>query len=141
MSDTDKAYMTIILTNEKTGEPLDPDDPVVLSKSEYDFIAEQAEKNGLTFEEEFIREVRLGIDNLIDRYSGKSRITFSETEDRLRAYSYVVDYPLPLGTFTEANLPDDLVGEVESISQSDDAPAFFWDVKGKLEIKVELLRP
>lgn len=140
MSDSDEAYMTIILTDEKTGEPLDPDDPVILSKSEYEFIATQAEKNGLTFEEEFIREVRLGIDSLIDRYSGKSRITFSETEGRLRAYSYVVDYPLTCGTFTEANLPDDLVGEVESISQSDDAPAFFWDVKGKLEIRVEPLR-
>lgn len=138
MNDTDEAYMTIILTDEKTGEPLDPDNPVILSKSEYEFIAEQAQKNGLTFEEEFIREVRLGIDNLIDRC--KSRITFSETEGRLRAYSYVVDYSLPRGTFTEANLPDDLVGEVESISQSDDAPAFFWDVKGKLEIKVEPLR-
>lgn len=138
MNDTDEAYMTIILTDEKTGDPLDPDDPVILSKSEYEFIAEQAQKNGLTFEEEFIREVRLGIDNLIDRC--KSRITFSETEGRLRAYSYVVDYPLPRGIFTAANLPDDLVGEVESISQNDDAPAFFWDVKGKLEIKVEPLR-
>lgn len=141
MSDNDEAYMTIILTDEKTGEPLDPDDPVILSKSEYEFIASQAEQNGLTFEEEFIREVKLGVESLVERFSQESRVTIAETGGSKRAYSYVVDYPLPRGVFPANDLPDGLVGELESIAQGDSAPPFLWAPEGDLQITVQGTKP
>lgn len=137
MSSNEEPYMTIILTNEHTGEPIDKDDPIHLSKKDYDFIAAQAEQNGLTFEEEFIREVRIGIQSLIERYSDGTRITISETEGSRRSYSYVVDYPLPFGVFPANDLPDELVGEIESIAQGDSAPPFLWAPDGDLQLIVQ----
>lgn len=138
-SEIPEPYMTIILIDDKTGEPLDENDPLHLSKNEYDFIASQAEKNGLSFEEEFIREVRAGMELLLKRSSKRHRITLAETGGRQRAYSYLVDHPLPVGVFRDDELPAGLEGEIEAFSQSDEAPAFLWSFEGMLEIRVEAI--
>jgi len=57
----------IVLINPETNEPYDKDDPIVLSKEDYDFIANEAEKKGLTFEEEFLHLVREGLKTLTER--------------------------------------------------------------------------
>lgn len=129
-------YMTIILIDPRTGKPWDENDPIQLSRTEYEFVAEQALKNGLSFEDEFIREVKIGMESLIERRSKKQRFILAETAGRKREYSYLVDEDFPLGVFNDENLPDEILGEIEAVGQSDEAPAFLWAPDGKLEYRV-----
>lgn len=73
------------------------------------------------------------------------RVTFKETEGCHRAYSYDYlpeDYDgqlLPAGKFffDDHDAPNEIIGESESLSQSDECPIFLWNPDGEIIIIVE----
>jgi len=65
------------------------------------------------------------------------RFTISETEGRKRSFSYLVDEDFPLGSWGPSEQPADaVIGEVESLSQSDNCPFFAFDPAGEIIVTV-----
>lgn len=65
------------------------------------------------------------------------RFTITETEGRQRSFSYLVDDDFPVGSWTDAvQPPDAVIGEVEGLGGSDDAPFFSFAPQGELIVSV-----
>lgn len=62
----------------------------------------------------------------------QKRLVISGTEQNKRAYSYLIKGDYPIGIYTNSDLPDEILNELEALGQSDNAPAFLWNPEGSL---------
>ncbi len=60
---TEDETVEITLIDAKTGLPLDEDDPIILSKDDYNFIVDFANSKEVSFDEAFILLIRLGMES------------------------------------------------------------------------------
>lgn len=65
------------------------------------------------------------------------RLTIAETEGFQQSYGYTVEYELPIGVFSNRDLPEEIGAELEGLGQSDSAPFFLFDPTGELTYTAE----
>lgn len=72
-----------------------------------------------------------------ERPAVAKRFTITETEGRQRSFSYLVADDFPVGSWANTvQPPDELIGEVEGLGGSDDAPLFSFAPEGELIVSV-----
>lgn len=130
MTDKDLSLEAFLTDHSAAGKTL------ALSREEYELLNTRAEGGGVSFEKELSLTLAEGMKRRGNGVSSTRRATFAETLGARRAYSYTVDYPLQVGTFSEESLPEELVGEIEGLSQSDECPFFLLQPAGEIEIRV-----
>lgn len=65
------------------------------------------------------------------------RFSITESKGNQRSYSYLVTDDFPVGIFNDNDLPEEIDSELESLGQSDSAPAFLWEPDGSFIYEVK----